>query len=107
MFPERMFGRDAPMNNVRPQVAGAAPQLPPVFFGHGLKDTTVYPQNSQKLAAKINESGGTAAVKTYEGLGHTDIVKVLSRHFDDDASVKSDILGFIEGLDIKRGPYCG
>jgi acetyl esterase/lipase len=107
MFPERMFGSDAPMNNVKLRAGSAAPQLPPVFFGHGLKDTTVYPQNSEKLAAKIIAAGGAAVVKTYEGLGHTDVVKVLSRHFDDDAELKADILTFIEGLDMGSGPYCG
>lgn len=107
IFPERMFGSDAPMNNVKVEGAASAPPLPPVFFGHGLDDTTVYPQNSEKLAGKITAAGGQAVLKTYKGLGHTDVVKVLSRHFDDDSSLKADILAFIEGLNLSGGPYCG
>lgn len=112
IFPERLFGSDAPLNNVAPlapSVGAGEPTrpLPAFFFGHGLDDKTVYPQNSQKLAAKINSSGGTAVLKLYDGLDHTGIIRVLSRHFEGGASVKTDIVAFIDGLDLSAPPDCG
>jgi len=99
IFPERMFGDDAPMNNVNGP-------MPPVFFAHGADDTTVYPQNSQFLAEKIKERGGQADIKIYDGLGHIKIIQVISRHFDGDETVKSDIISFVESLDLSRSNFC-
>lgn len=99
IFPDRFTASDAPMNNT-------AQPLPPVFFGHGLKDTTVYPQNSQHLAEKINARGGLAVVKTYEDLNHTDVVKVMSKYFDGGAPLKADVINFISGLDAGTGSFC-
>jgi len=99
IFPERFTGGDAPMNNV------TAP-MPPVFFGHGLKDTTVYPQNSQMLAQKISARGGKAHVKTYADLNHIDVVKVTSKYFDAGSSLKSDVIDFIDNVGAKTDDYC-
>lgn len=99
IFPDRFTGDDAPLN----QVNGP---LPPVMFVHGTDDKTVYPQNSEALAAKMTERGGIATVKLYPDLGHTDVIKVISRHFDDDAPIKSDILDFVEGLDKTQTDFC-
>jgi len=91
IFPDRFTGSDAPLNNVKGPT-------PPVFFGHGAKDKTVYPQNSQALAEKINARGGVAEVKIYEDLNHTDVVRVISRLFDGGSDLKSDIVTFIDAL---------
>lgn len=91
IFPERLFGSDAPLNNV------SAP-TPPVFFGHGLDDATVDPENSRRLAEKMKARGGVIVLKTYAEMSHTDPVKVLSRHFDGKVSLKADIIEFIDGL---------
>lgn len=99
IFPDRFAGDDAPLAQTQNKV-------PPMLLVHGLKDTTVYPQNSEKLAALINARGGRAIFKTYEGLGHTDVVKVISKHFDGDASVKSDVIDFIDSLDLKSEQFC-
>lgn len=91
IFPDRFTGEDAVLNNVK----GPAPAI---FLGHGESDSTVYPQNSIKLAEKIKARGGAVQVEVYPGQSHTDIVKILSRHFDDDATLKADIVKFIDGL---------
>lgn len=91
IFPDRFTKEDAPLNNV-------SDVSPPVFFGHGSDDKTVYPQNSQRLAEKIEARGGMAMVKVYEGMDHTGAVRVLSRHFDGDAPLKDDIIQFATTL---------
>jgi acetyl esterase/lipase len=98
IFPDRFTAGDAPLNNVK------SPS-PPILFGHGLDDTTVYPQNSQALADKMNARGGKAIVKTYEGMNHTEAVQFLSRRFDGKATLKQDIVNFIDSLP-KSGSFC-
>ena len=91
IFPDRFLAEDAVLNNV----IGSTPA---VFLGHGESDTTVYPQNSTALAEKIMARGGLAQVEIYPEQSHTDVVKVLSRHFEGDVSLKADIVEFIDGL---------
>jgi acetyl esterase/lipase len=98
IFPDRFTGQDAVLNNV------TAPS-PALFLGHGESDTTVYPQNSKKLAEKVVARGGSAQVEVYPGQSHTDVVKVLSRHFDEDTTLKADIEAFIDALP-KSGNFC-
>ena len=98
IFPDRFTGADAALNNVK----GPAPAI---FLGHGESDTTVYPKNSTALAEKIIARGGQAQVEIYPGQSHTDVVKVLSRHFDGDATLKADVVKFIDGL-ASSGTTC-
>ena len=98
IFPDRFTADDAVLNNV-------TGPTPAVFLGHGESDTTVYPKNSTALAEKITARGGVAQVETYPGQSHTDVVKVLSRHFDDDTTLKADVVNFIEGLP-RAGATC-
>lgn len=98
IFPDRFTADDAVLNNV----TGPSPAI---FLGHGESDTTVFPQNSTTLAEKITARGGVAQVEIYPGQSHTDVVKVLSRHFDDDTTLKADIEAFIDGLPQKE-PLC-
>lgn len=98
IFPDRFKGQDAVLNNV----SGPSPAL---FLGHGEKDTTVYPINSTTLAEKVTARGGSAIAKVYPGQNHIDVVKVISRHFDEDTTLKADIENFIEGLS-SQGNFC-
>jgi len=98
IFPGRFQKDDAPLAYVN------APS-PSLFVMNGADDTTVGPKNAEQLAAKVQSRGGQAQLKIYDGLDHTDAVKLLSRHFDDDASLKSDIISFIDGLP-KSGNFC-
>lgn len=99
IFPDRFTGEDAPLNNV-------TGSTPPILFLHGSDDTTVFPQNSTALAEKITGRGGQADVKIYDGLNHTDVVKVMSRHFDGDATLKSDLVKFIENQPRSKQNFC-
>lgn len=99
IFPDRFTGSDAPLNSV------SAP-TPPIFFGHGGKDKTVYPQNSEAVAQKIKARGGVAQVNIYDDLNHTDVVRVISRLFDGGSTLKSDIVSFIDGLPSVGTSYC-
>lgn len=98
IFPDRFTKDDAPLNNVKSPA-------PAIFFGHGVDDKTVYPQNSARLAEKITARGGKADVKTYAGMNHTEAVQFLSRRFDGKASLKEDIVRFIDALP-KSGDFC-
>ena len=91
IFPERFTAKDAALNNV-------SGPTPPIFLGHGDEDATVSPINASKLAEKIQSRGGSAQVEIYSGQTHSDVVKVLSRHFDDDTTLKADIVKFIDAL---------
>ncbi len=98
IFPDRFQKNDAPL-------AYANASSPRLFLMNGADDTTVGPKNAQKLAAAVKQHGGFAKLKIYDGMDHTDAVKLLSRHFDSDGPLKSDILAFIDGLP-KSGNFC-
>ncbi|MGB0907017.1 MAG: alpha/beta hydrolase [Maricaulaceae bacterium] len=99
IFPDRLSKNDAPLNNVN------AP-APPLFLANGKTDKTVYPANSEQLHAKVQKRGGTSELHIYDKMNHTDIVKVISRHFDGDSTLKSDILKFIAANSAAKTNYC-
>lgn len=99
IFPERFGGKDAPLNNVD------SPS-PSMFLINGGKDTTVGPKNSEELAAAINARGGKAVYKLYPDLDHQGPVKVLSKYFDGDSTLKADIIDFIDSSAREPGRYC-
>ena len=98
IFPDRLQGSDAPLNRV-------SGPLPPVMLVNGLDDTTVGPKNTEALAAKLKAAGLRVDKRLYEGMNHTDAVRVLSRHFDGGSPLKADMLAFMDAL--PTGPdYC-
>lgn len=99
IFPDRFTKEDAPLNH-------ADNLVPALLLINGDEDKSVYPQNAQALGEKVSERGGKADVKIYEGLDHIDVVRLLSRHFDGDSSLKSDILAFIGRLPKEADNYC-
>lgn len=98
IFPDAHAGQDGILNVV------SAP-TPPFFLEHGEKDTTVNPVNSTLLAEKVTARGGRAEVKIYPGQSHIGPAKVLSRHFENDSTLKANILEFLEKL-TAEGPNC-
>jgi acetyl esterase/lipase len=60
------------------QVNGATP---PMLLLHGGDDGTVYPVNSEALAARVITSGGSARVVEYPDKGHIGIVLALAAPF--------------------------
>ena len=65
--PEAERARTQPINFVDGRAA-------PVFLAAGRNDTTVDPGNSSRLAARIEERGGRATVKFYNGVDHRTII---------------------------------
>ena len=65
--PEAERARTQPINFVDGRAA-------PVFLAAGRNDTTVDPGNSSRLAARIQERGGRATVKFYNGVDHRTII---------------------------------
>ena len=98
IFPDGHAGDDGILNNV-------SSPAPPLFLGHGENDTIVNPINSTLLAEKVTGRGGSAVVRVYPGLNHIGPAQILSRFFETNSSLKSDVLEFIESLPLK-GPSC-
>jgi len=99
IFPDRFTKTDAPLNIVKSAT-------PPILFLHGGDDNTVYPRNSSELADKIVARGGQAEVKLYPKLNHTDVVKVMSRHFDGGSELKSDLVDFLAARADANQNFC-
>ena len=97
IFPDRFLGDSAPLFRAE---QGRA-DVPPLLLAHGADDTTVGLKNSEELAALTG-----AELRIYQGRNHIDTVKLLSRFFDDDETLKSDILTWMAALDT-TGPFCG
>jgi acetyl esterase/lipase len=67
---------------------------PPALLLHGLADTTVWPLNSEHLAARIHERGGRVEEHYYEGMSHGGILAALSVYFRNRRTVLQDIERF-------------
>jgi acetyl esterase/lipase len=87
----RLTGDDGPANR-------SPDRAPPLFLVNGLDDGTVRATNATIMAESYVAMGLRAEAKTYEGMGHVDAVRVLSRLFDGGSTLKDDILSFIDDL---------
>lgn len=99
IFPDRFTKLDAPLNVVREP-------SPPFLLLHGGKDTTVYPENSVQLAQKIKQRGGNADYLVYPKLNHVDLVRLLSRYFDDGSTLSNDLIDYIKKQSRRKANYC-
>jgi acetyl esterase/lipase len=70
--------------------------LPPALLLQGTADTTVYPRNSEHLAAAWRAAGAPVELKLYPGVGHIDIVAALSDLLRDRAPTRADVLAYID-----------
>jgi acetyl esterase/lipase len=68
---------------------------PPALLLHGRTDQVVWPRNSEHLAAKIREKGGTVTEKYYDDMSHTDIIAALSVYYRKRRTVLDDIEAFV------------
>jgi acetyl esterase/lipase len=89
--PPDELARTQPINFV---TAGA----PPAFLAAGLRDTTVDPQNSARLAAKLRAAGDGVEVKYFKRLDHKTILGVLSPLLSFLAPVLPECLSFIHDV---------
>jgi acetyl esterase/lipase len=71
--------------------------LPPALLIHGLADTTVYPRNSEHLAAAWREAGAPVELKLYPNVGHVDVVAAFSDLLHSRAPTRQDVVTFMEG----------
>lgn len=99
VFPDKFTEKDAALNNVN------AP-APPLFLMNGGKDDQVYPRNAIALDKKVKARSGSSDLMLYPKLSHTDAVKVLSRYFDGDSTLKGDILNFMAKNGGVKNNYC-
>ena len=77
-----------PVDQVRP---GA----PPMLLVTGTADAVVDPANTASLAAALAKAGVQVETRTYEGVGHNEIMAAISRPFRDRASVLDDVTSFM------------
>lgn len=73
----------------------ASPAAPPALLIHGATDTTVYPRNSQNLAAALRSAGVPARLSLYPDRGHVDIMLGLSSVFAGDGRLMSELTSFL------------
>jgi acetyl esterase/lipase len=89
--PPDELARTQPINFV-------SPGAPPAFLAAGLRDTTVDPQNTARLAAKLRAAGDDVQVKFFRRLDHKMIAGALSPLLSFMAPVLPDCRGFIESV---------
>ena len=68
---------------------------PPIFLGHGSADRVVFPRNSQRLAARLTQSGAPVTLRLYPGASHVDLALSLSRPFRRKTPVLSESAAFL------------
>jgi acetyl esterase/lipase len=80
---------------VQPITFARAP-LPPALLIHGADDTTVYPRNSENLAAAWRTAGAPIKLKLYPGVGHIDVVAAFSGLLRNRAPTRDDVLAWLD-----------
>jgi acetyl esterase/lipase len=68
---------------------------PPLLLLRPAKDTVVDPENSARLAKRIEEKGGSTTLKTYDRVGHLSIIGTFSPLLSFLAPVRNDVVEFI------------
>ena len=83
----------------RPEIEAitfAKAPLPPALLIHGTADTTVYPRNSENLAAAWRRAGAPVELKLYPEVGHIDMVAAFSDLLHKRATTREDVLAYID-----------
>jgi acetyl esterase/lipase len=70
--------------------------LPPALLIHGTADETVYPRNSEHLAAAWRKAGAPVDLKLYPGVGHIDVVASFADLLHKRAPARTDVLAWLE-----------
>ncbi len=68
---------------------------PPMFLAAGSADKTVYPRNTEHLAAAIRRDGGTVEEKIYRGIDHRMIIGAVAWPLRWLAPVLRDVTAFL------------
>ena len=70
--------------------------LPPALLIHGTADDTVYPRNSEHLAAAWRKAGAPVELKLYPGVGHIDVVASFADLLQSRAPTRTDVLAWLD-----------
>ena len=73
----------------------ATAPLPPALLIHGTADDTVYPRNSEHLAAAWRQAGAPVELKLYPGVGHIDVVASFADLLQKRAPTREDVLAWL------------
>jgi acetyl esterase/lipase len=87
--PERNRAQTQPINFV-------TADAPPMLLVTGTDDSTVRPRNTERLAARLREAGGSVREIRYPGVGHIDIVLGLSSRLRGSSTLLDDIRAFTQ-----------
>ncbi len=68
---------------------------PPILLLHGESDRTVYPRNSQTLAAALTAAGAQVETIFYPGVGHSAIIGGMTPSLGFLAPVRDDVQAFL------------
>jgi acetyl esterase/lipase len=74
----------------------ASAPLPPTLLIHGTADTTVFPRNSEHLAAAWRAAGAPVELKLYPDVGHIDVVVAMSGLLNGRAPTRADVLAYLD-----------
>jgi acetyl esterase/lipase len=68
---------------------------PPMLLVHGMEDRTVYPRNSQRLAARLHAADAPVRLVLYPDRGHVDIMLGLSSVFSGGDRLMQELTEFL------------
>ena len=66
-----------------------------MFLAYGSDDSTVEPNNSINMAARLEEFGGSVELHRYEGIGHIGLVLSLAPGFRGNTTLRDDVAHFV------------
>lgn len=70
---------------------------PPAFLATGEQDVTVYPRNTESLAARLRAADVAVETRRYDGIGHAQIMGAMAGPLRFLCPVRDDVLRFIRG----------
>ncbi len=91
----------APAGNLRltQPITFARGDAPPMFLAAGTADTTVFPRNTEHLAAAIRRDGGTVEERIYPGVNHVKIIGAMAGVLRWLAPSMADVTRFLHRYD--------
>ncbi len=85
---EEEWPRSQPINFV-------TPSAPPMFLATGTGDDTVYPRNTEHLAARLREVGVPVTERYYDGVGHISTIGSFSGLLSSWTPARDEVLTFV------------
>ncbi|MDB5317886.1 MAG: alpha/beta hydrolase [Rhodospirillales bacterium] len=101
-----VFAGAADLRETQP-ITFASADDPPAVLLAGTADTVVRPGNSERLAQALRSAGGTAALRLYPGIGHSEIVAALASPLRGVAPVLVDSDALLRAALSTPHPSCG